>query len=191
MPILPAFCDNCGTIFPSGFFIENSSHVILSDNKYGPCPKCKGMGSIPDGIFNFVSGIIEVLSAPQITVERLNRLENLIEELKSDPTEDVIRKVKEEAPELREALKNTPTNNGHITAWLTLVLLAIQTVILGVSSYASKGPSETQIQNMIDTSLENAFKAPPTISPRKRKIGRNDRCSCGSGIKYKKCCLYK
>lgn len=26
---------------------------------------------------------------------------------------------------------------------------------------------------------------------RKRKIGRNDPCPCGSGRKYKKCCLYK
>jgi len=25
----------------------------------------------------------------------------------------------------------------------------------------------------------------------KRKIGRNDPCPCGSGLKYKKCCLKK
>ena len=23
------------------------------------------------------------------------------------------------------------------------------------------------------------------------KIGRNDKCPCGSGLKYKKCCLIK
>ena len=26
-------------------------------------------------------------------------------------------------------------------------------------------------------------------SPRSAKVGRNDRCPCGSGKKYKKCCL--
>ena len=26
---------------------------------------------------------------------------------------------------------------------------------------------------------------------RKEKIGRNDKCSCGSGLKYKKCCINK
>ena len=26
---------------------------------------------------------------------------------------------------------------------------------------------------------------------RKEKVGRNDKCSCGSGLKYKKCCLNK
>ncbi|MBX9837795.1 MAG: SEC-C domain-containing protein [Silvanigrellaceae bacterium] len=27
------------------------------------------------------------------------------------------------------------------------------------------------------------------IKQKKEKIGRNDRCPCGSGLKYKKCCL--
>jgi SWIM/SEC-C metal-binding protein len=32
---------------------------------------------------------------------------------------------------------------------------------------------------------------PPTIIRDKPKVGRNDYCPCGSGIKYKKCCLSK
>ena len=27
--------------------------------------------------------------------------------------------------------------------------------------------------------------------PKPEKIGRNDKCPCGSGLKYKKCCLNK
>lgn len=30
-----------------------------------------------------------------------------------------------------------------------------------------------------------------SVKPRKKKAGRNDPCPCGSGRKYKKCCLYK
>ncbi len=30
-----------------------------------------------------------------------------------------------------------------------------------------------------------------SIKPRKKKAGRNDPCPCGSGRKYKKCCLYR
>lgn len=33
-----------------------------------------------------------------------------------------------------------------------------------------------------------AAPAPPSPEP---KIGRNDPCPCGSGLKYKKCCLSK
>jgi preprotein translocase subunit SecA len=28
----------------------------------------------------------------------------------------------------------------------------------------------------------------PKVNPKKAKIGRNDACTCGSGLKYKKCC---
>ena len=27
--------------------------------------------------------------------------------------------------------------------------------------------------------------------PKKKKIGRNDPCPCGSGIKFKRCCMNK
>ena len=30
--------------------------------------------------------------------------------------------------------------------------------------------------------------APPTVAPGAPKVGRNDPCPCGSGVKYKKCC---
>lgn len=37
----------------------------------------------------------------------------------------------------------------------------------------------------------NQFVPPPRPSkpPTSGKIGRNDRCPCGSGLKYKRCCL--
>ena len=41
-------------------------------------------------------------------------------------------------------------------------------------------PSEiTRFNNAKEANLEN----------KKRKLGRNDPCHCGSGLKYKKCCL--
>ncbi len=32
---------------------------------------------------------------------------------------------------------------------------------------------------------------PPTITKQGPTVGRNDPCPCGSGLKYKKCCLKK
>ena len=50
-----------------------------------------------------------------------------------------------------------------------------------------------------DTKLDEALKSWPTKPmvplsslskrPFRRKIGRNERCPCGSGLKYKKCCM--
>ena len=192
MPNLPAFCDSCDTIFPSGFFFDHASNVTLSGNKAGPCPKCKAMGSIPDGVFNFVGGVIEVLSAPQITIDRLRRLASLIEELKKDPTAKALQKLQDAAPELKETLKNTPIDSGHITAWLSLILMAIQTIILGATLYADSGPTEKEIQDMIDTTIEKGFKGNTTETPESEatieNLRRNDTCSCGSGRRYKHCC---
>jgi preprotein translocase subunit SecA len=44
-----------------------------------------------------------------------------------------------------------------------------------------------------DDGTDTPAKGLPTIAPqpvvKAKKIGRNDPCPCGSGKKYKKCCL--
>ena len=47
MPLVPAFCDICGTAFSSGWNIENSTDIGFSNCQAGPCPACGGMGHIP------------------------------------------------------------------------------------------------------------------------------------------------
>ncbi len=32
---------------------------------------------------------------------------------------------------------------------------------------------------------------PTPVQRARRKVGRNETCPCGSGIKFKKCCLFK
>ena len=42
-----------------------------------------------------------------------------------------------------------------------------------------------------ECSMQNPFpdyESSPYITPIKKKVGRNEPCPCGSGIKYKKCC---
>jgi preprotein translocase subunit SecA len=47
-----------------------------------------------------------------------------------------------------------------------------------------------QQQAAIDASQQNEKGAEP-IRNRGRKVGRNDPCPCGSGKKYKRCCMGK
>lgn len=42
-----------------------------------------------------------------------------------------------------------------------------------------------QVKNMMDKSTSNT----PQPKTNKNKIGRNDPCDCGSGKKYKLCCI--
>lgn len=64
---------------------------------------------------------------------------------------------------------------------------------LSEKNYQSKESMETAIQNNQMKQLEELAQAWKTAHTQKvrehKKIGRNDLCPCGSGLKYKNCCL--
>lgn len=54
------------------------------------------------------------------------------------------------------------------------------------------GATEKKIQAQMDNRLAELEKAsPPEKLVRRVKIGRNDICPCGSGKKFKRCCISK
>jgi len=72
--------------------------------------------------------------------------------------------------------------------------VAIATIIAAAALFKDKGPTEEEVQGLIDKSIERAFQENPIMEkPKpfrsKPKTGRNDPCPCGSGKKYKHCCL--
>ncbi|MEO8158444.1 MAG: SEC-C metal-binding domain-containing protein [Betaproteobacteria bacterium] len=189
MPSLPAFCDTCGTAFPSGFVFENSTNVTLSGNKSGPCPNCGGMGHIPDGVFNFVGSTIEILSAPKRTVKELNRLAQILREAKAkqQSNEQVAAQIKQELPELSSLANLLPKNREELYGFLALILAAIQ--LLTQSPQSSQNIT-INVSQVVEQTLADAptAKAVPPMPSKSRKIGRNEPCPCGSGKKFKKCC---
>lgn len=61
---------------------------------------------------------------------------------------------------------------------------------LKVSDIDDKGYDRNELKQIADMVYENRIKS--ILSKNKaRKIGRNELCPCGSGKKYKKCCLNK
>ncbi len=85
MPIpAPAICDDCGTIFASGFvFDEGPSSGSFFGNKSGPCPNCGGMGSVPDGLYEFVGETLNIVSS--WSPERIQRLAEALETARNGP----------------------------------------------------------------------------------------------------------
>ncbi len=49
----------------------------------------------------------------------------------------------------------------------------------------------TEFNNLINSYIKQDTKLAEKCKPISRKIGRNERCPCGSGIKYKKCHIEK
>jgi SEC-C motif len=48
-------------------------------------------------------------------------------------------------------------------------------------------PTETRVLYVASPPM-TAMPAGFTLPPKEQKVGRNDRCPCGSGIKFKRCC---
>jgi hypothetical protein len=71
---LPAVCNNCGAIFPSRLIeVRGSAEAMYFEGNKEQCPVCGHMARLPDGLFNFANDAIEVLQAPDRTVEDLRR----------------------------------------------------------------------------------------------------------------------
>lgn len=188
MPSLPAFCDSCGAVFHSGFVVENSTNVTFSGNLSGPCPACGGMGHVPDGVFNFIGNTIEILSAPQRTVEELTRLVAILREAKEkqQPPEEVSQKIERELPGLRGLAAILPKSSAEWYGFLAVVLAAAQLVQSLTTSPAA--PVTVNVSQVINQAA--AQPSHPVASQRSQlapRVGRNEKCPCGSGKKFKKC----
>jgi SEC-C motif len=190
MPATPAFCDICGAAFNSGFFIENSTNVSFSGNKSGPCPRCGGMGSVPDGVFNFIGNTIEILSAPGRMVSDLLGLAKILREArdKGENKEQVVARIEKELPSLSVLTRLLPTNKSELYGFLGVVIAAVALY----TQSGDKPPSQTivnvtQIVQQI-TNEEPQHRNQIRLPAAQQKQGRNESCQCGSGKKHKKCC---
>ncbi len=190
MPAVPAFCDTCGTVFNSGLFVEESSNITFAGNKSGPCPRCGGMGHVPDGVFNFIGNTIEILSAPERTVSELVGLARILQEAreKREDREQVTARIEKELPSLSVLAKLLPANKNELYGFLGVVIAAVSFY----TQSAEKQPNQTVvnvtqiIQQITNEPPPNRNQIQSFTAPHKQ--GRNEPCQCGSGQKYKRCC---
>ena len=144
------------------------------------------LGVTDYGVFNVVGDVIEILSAPQRTVESLNKLSNIFREAakEKDSTEQITEKINEQVPELSLITRYIPKNATELVAWLTFILIAMQTI-----NQFSKDDSP-DINIILNQSVEQSME-PQNYYPFNQQAippTRNSPCSCGSKKRYKHCC---
>lgn len=71
---VPAVCEKCNNFFPSDAAFENATNVTFDNKTVEFCPRCGGIGHVPDGVYNFFDNVIELVSGPDTTVAELQRL---------------------------------------------------------------------------------------------------------------------
>ncbi|WP_230641812.1 SEC-C metal-binding domain-containing protein [Vibrio campbellii] len=197
MPMIPAFCDDCGTPFPSGIFVENCLKMTMTGNRAGPCPQCAGMGSVPDGVFNIVGNAIEILNAPMKTVEQLQRYAKVLEQAREQSLtrEEVKQKIDEEVPELSSISQFLPKSRSELYAFLALIISVLTYVTPLIMS--DDGLSEREVEDLINNSVQQLLIQQLNEARTDRQQlrdfefsqpSRNSDCPCGSNEKYKNCC---
>jgi hypothetical protein len=182
--------------------VENSIDIGFSNCSAGPCPTCGGVGHIPDGVYNFIGDTIELLSCPQRTVAELKRLALILSEAREEKLspEEIIGKVNNELPGLNSFKDILPKNRNELYSFIGLIISIIMLLLTMTNNNSHKSEitinqvvnhiyeqqnvvvEKQQIYQIIETDTKRIEKST------NRKIGRNERCPCGSGKKYKFCC---
>jgi hypothetical protein len=144
---LPAICDNCGAVFPSGFAVSGT--VIRC--KSGPCPACGSTGSVPDGTYQIAGNVIRLLAGPQKTINQLHSLVAVVTEARKIVKEpnSALEKIKREAPELSSIADALPKTRNELYGFLTLILMIIGTIIAAGALFKDQDPSDDEVQSLI------------------------------------------
>jgi hypothetical protein len=158
---VPAFCPHCGAIFGSGIVLgELMRRLTLTGNK-ARCPVCDQWGDIPDGVFNVTDGALEVLCAPAITRERLERLRGILDSVRQGTTApaEAVELLVEEAPELQAFLTRLRRDPATVAAWLALLLALI--------SFLLAHQCDTiNVQHVTETVIQQCVQEPRAGLPR-------------------------
>ena len=166
---IPAFCDNCGAVFPSGFSVSDSTNVSFSGSKSGPCPVCASMGHVPDGVFNVIGDSLQILSAPQRTVAELSLLSQIAMDARSKQAEpeEVANTIRRDLPQFSALASILPNTRTELYAFLALIVAIITLLTAHPQDAAVPQVTVNQVvnQTFIDTTSA-AQSAPPRAQPR-------------------------
>ncbi len=80
MPSLPVVCEHCGHHFDSRSlkFGNNITDLTLYGNSES-CPNCKKQTGLLEGRFNIHDGVINLIDGPQVTVDALKKIQEIID----------------------------------------------------------------------------------------------------------------
>jgi hypothetical protein len=180
---MPAICDTCGTIFPSGIEADNSSSLMFQGCTAGPCPRCGERGHIPDGVYNFIGGTMELLSGPSRTVSELQRLAELLRKARAEGAspEEVGRKIQAEVPGIASLKDLLPQTKSDFYSFISIVIS-----IIGLILTLRKCPDQprvdfNQVVNVIyqqEAPSPAPLPAPPPLPERKAEAAKKPPKLC-------------
>lgn len=131
-PPLPAFCEKCGTVFPSRAYNLGGTIFNLSVNEE-QCPECGNEHALlSEGIFNLTTDIAEIVSAPAFTYEMFLKLRDVTSGIIDDKIDHsvALREIESVSPDLTRVIERSSLS-------FKVVGYLIATVIAAAGVYAA------------------------------------------------------
>ncbi len=209
MPQPLALCEN-GHFFRSGVGFDTGGtgvEVNLTvESAPRICPACGADARVLGGTYHIAENTIKLLQGPERTVSELERLRQILREARESGAspEEVKSTVQREFPEWGQRLAKllVPKTPGDFYTLLTFIVAVITALLAYEQLEQAKNTEPDQIINDI-TVVQEAPAVPgqqpsgppsteptdlaPTTPAEGRKVGRNEPCPCGSGVKFKRC----
>lgn len=201
---VPVLCENCFSFFTVDNLVAAGTTCSFINCAAGPCPKCGGMGIIPDGTYEFLNKSIKLLTGSDFSKEVLRKLEKILREAKekSLSIEVLEGRIEKEIPQAKGFLKWLPKNKSEYYGFIGLLIGLVGTIFTMLNSGSNYiiPDNEVIINNVlnnitINPKAKDTIYHPENLNHKKTmdqtfpntKIGRNELCRCGSGKKFKKC----
>jgi hypothetical protein len=183
---------------PHAINIANSANVHIEDVTVGPCPRCGGVGHIPDGIYSATTDTIRVIATSLQSARSLSTLLRILQRARDQraTAEDLARTLEAEPDAnlkpVADLVRKLP-KKLDIKAWLAIAI-AVVALMEGHAADLKVDKIESRVDQIYAQMLEQHPTAAPIASPASTarrnpfpRVGRNEPCPCGSGRKYKRC----
>lgn len=168
MPRIPAICRSCQTIFPTAAIgvsggMGGGVTVNMVNSSAGPCPNCGAMGDILDGTYNVGREFIELVSAPNSTVETLQRLGILFQRARDQnlDREEVAKAVEQEFPQYDKVAALIRANLWPFLTFLVALIALIYQLNADVSSNTYINDVDIDVEVIIEESFNSLYKSEP------------------------------
>ena len=204
MPVVPAICDRCGAVFPSGFFFGGGASATMVGNTSGRCPRCGAMGTIPDGLYETFGDTLRIVANTPRSAASLQHLASVLRSAQEQgmDREATAAAIERDAPEFADLASDVRRRKGwSLYQYVTILLMVIGLVI---AARPSGGLTAQQIDQLFHQFVQahpvltpsppatpSAVPSPapsalPAMHPALRDR-KNDPCPCGSGMRYRRC----
>ena len=189
---IPAICSKCGQVFNSGFALEGNVTITMEGCSSGPCPRCGNTGNIPNGIYNFIDGMLSLLKENNYSKPELIYLTNELNKVKEDKAtlEEVAAEITGASSKFSKVVELLPQGREERRSDFQFWITTIISILMFLTTAKPSTPSIENNINIINNIMYNCqedYEDTEEINCQHYKIGRNEKCPCGSGLKYKYC----